>query len=83
MMSHSSVRAAFAAGAFFGAFTLGAAAQQPAAPARRCGPGRGGTATAGLRPCSGGQPDSEAAAKRADGVPAAAGRSARQLPSQN
>ena len=37
MMSYSSAsRSLLLAGAFFGAFTFGAAAQQPAAPGRRC-----------------------------------------------
>jgi glucose/arabinose dehydrogenase len=69
MKSYSSAsRSLLLAGAFFGAFTLSAAAQQPAAPAAGAAPA---AAPAPLPPGSPliGRPDSEAAAKLAPVAP--------------
>ena len=69
MMSYSSApRSLLLAGAFFGAFTLGAAAQQPATPPAA---GAAPAAAAPLPPGSPliGRPDSEAAAKLAPVAP--------------
>lgn len=68
MMSYSSApRSLLLAGAFFGAFTFAAAAQQPAAPAAGAAP----AAAAPLPPGSPmiGRPDNEAAAKLAPVAP--------------
>jgi glucose/arabinose dehydrogenase len=67
MKSYSTARSLLLAGAFFGAFTFAAAAQQPAAPAAGAAP----AAAAPLPPGSPmiGRPDNEAAAKLAPVAP--------------
>ena len=67
MKSYTTARSLLLAGAFFGAFTFAAAAQQPAAPAAGAAP----AAAAPLPPGSPmiGRPDNEAAAKLAPVAP--------------
>ncbi len=67
MKSYATARSLLLAGAFFGAFTFAAAAQQPAAPAAGAAP----AAAAPLPPGSPmiGRPDNEAAAKLAPVAP--------------
>src|SRR5882757_6971223 len=78
-MIYSSARRALLAGAFLSAFTLGAAAQQPAAPAPAASPA---PAAAPLPPGSPliGRPDSEAAAKLAPVAPPPIAAAADKLP---
>src|SRR5882757_5934053 len=72
-MIYSSARGALLAGAFLGAFTLGAAAQQPAAPAPAAAPLPPGSPLIG-------RPDSEAAAKLAPVAPPPIAAAADKLP---
>jgi glucose/arabinose dehydrogenase len=76
-MIYSTARRALLAGAFLSAFTLGAAAQQPAAPAPAASP-----APAPLPPGSPliGRPDNEAAAKLAPVAPPPIAAAADKLP---
>jgi glucose/arabinose dehydrogenase len=84
-MIYSSARRALLAGAFLSAFTLGAAAQQPAAPAPAAAapaPTAAPAAAAPLPPGSPliGRPDSEAAAKLAPVAPPPIAAAADKLP---
>jgi glucose/arabinose dehydrogenase len=83
-MIYSSARRALLAGAFLSAFTLGAAAQQPAAPAPAAAPAptAAPAAAAPLPPGSPliGRPDSEAAAKLAPVAPPPIAAAADKLP---
>jgi len=83
-MIYSTARRALLAGAFLGAFTLGAAAQQPAAPAPAASPAptAAPAAAAPLPPGSPliGRPDGEAAAKLAPVAPPPIAAAADKLP---
>jgi glucose/arabinose dehydrogenase len=83
-MIYSSARRALLAGAFLSAFTLGAAAQQPAAPAPAAAPAptAAPAAAAPLPPGSPliGRPDNEAAAKLAPVAPPPIAAAADKLP---
>lgn len=80
-MIYSTARRALLAGAFLSAFTLGAAAQQPAAPAPAASPAPA-AAPAPLPPGSPmiGRPDNEAAAKLAPVAPPPIAAAADKLP---
>jgi len=82
-MIYSTARRALLAGAFLSAFTLGAAAQQPAAPAPAASPAPAAApAAAPLPPGSPliGRPDNEAAAKLAPVAPPPIAAAADKLP---
>src|SRR6201991_1873718 len=82
-MIYSTARRALLAGAFLSAFTLGAAAQQPAAPAPAASPAPAAApAAAPLPPGSPliGRPDHEAAAKLAPVAPPPIAAAAHKLP---
>jgi glucose/arabinose dehydrogenase len=82
-MIYSTARRALLAGAFVSAFTLGAAAQQPAAPAPTAAPAPAAApAAAPLPPGSPmiGRPDNEAAAKLAPVAPPPIAAAADKLP---
>src|ERR1700754_2986697 len=84
-MIYSTARRALLAGAFLSAFTLGAAAQQPAAPAPAASPAPAAApAAAPLPPGSPliGRPDNEAAAKLAPVAPPPIAAAADKLPVQ-